>query len=181
MKDEGQGETLQSSCRLTIRSSFFVCSLVPGMLATCSVDKTVTLWDTHYSASENVTSGPPRIKMNKDMKVGKLYTLNFYPSSPWLLACAGGAKELALWDMTRDDLVQKCFGGRSNELTANEYQKEVATNGLDDASKREAFDAMMSSAVAPSDKREESPTKEVASKKKKDKGKKKKKVHRAGR
>lgn len=145
------------------------------MLATCSVDKTVTLWDTLNNPSDTV--GPPRIKLNKDMKVGKLYTLNFYPSSPWLLACAGGAKELALWDMTRDDIVQKCFGGRTLEKAAtNETTTTKST--LDDASNKVALDAMMSSST--SGKLEHNPTKEPASKKK-DKGKKKKKVHRARR
>lgn len=147
------------------------------MLATCSVDKTVTLWDTH-NASENTTNEPPRIKMNKDMKVGKLYTLNFYPSSPWLLACAGGATEMALWDMTRDDVVQKCFGGRSNGTATN--VKTDPSNGLDDMSRQEAFDAMMTSTIAPAEKQEERPAK-LASTTKKEKGKKKKKVHRAGR
>jgi WD40 repeat protein len=147
------------------------------MLATCSVDKTVTLWDTHFNQSDTI--GPPKIKMNKDMKVGKLYTLNFYPSSPWLLACAGGAKELALWDMTRDDQVQKCFGGRTLERVVTDETNE-ADKTLDDASKKEAFNAMMSIEVATSEKKEENLTKDPTSKKKKDKGK-KKKVHRAGR
>jgi WD40 repeat protein len=156
----------------------FLRSLVPGMLATCSVDKTVTLWDT-YDAAEDITSGPPRVKMNKDMKVGKLYTLNFYPSSPWLLACAGGGKEMALWDMAQDDIVQKCFGGRANKETpADENTEQV--NALDDASKKEAFDAMMTSEVATSEKERINETKVSTTKKKKDKGK-KKKVHRAGR
>ena len=61
------------------------------MLATSAVDKTVTLWDTS-------SGGTPRAKMNKDMKVGKLFTLNFYPSSPWLLGCAGNGKEIATYE-----------------------------------------------------------------------------------
>ena len=145
------------------------------MLATCSVDKTVTLWDT-YNEANKLTNGPPKVKMSKDMKVGKLYTLNFYPSSPWILGCAGGAMEMALWDMTRDEHVQKCFGGRTtnNTQTVDSSAEE----------KKEAFDAMMTSksestsnTVSP-----ETPNKSSSSsKKKKDKGKKKKKVHHAGR
>jgi WD40 repeat protein len=145
------------------------------MLATCSVDKTVTLWDT-YNAETNLTSGPPRAKMNKDMKVGKLYTVNFYPSSPWLLGCAGGAKEIALWDMTRDDSVQKCFGGRSG----NDIGTSVAEQTDRDLPEKqqEAFDAMMTT-NSESQKLEKNLRKPSLKNMKKDK--KKKKVHRAGR
>ena len=170
---------------------------VPGMLATCSVDKTVTLWDT-YNATTGDPSGPPTSRMNKDMRVGQLYTVNFYPSSPWLLGCAGGAKEMALWDMTREDVVQKCFSKRMIQKTAivsngsptTAPEGQDPTNDVDIAAardKKEAFDAMMT--ASSSDK--SSTTNTVNSdeklmnsnkKKKKDKGKnKKKKAHRAGR
>merc|ERR1719491_2047386 len=83
-------------------------------MATSALDKTVTIWDTYNSSTDKSFGMPPKAKMNKDMKVGKLFTLNFYPSSPWLLGCGGGAKEIAIWDMTRDDTIQKCFSGRLN-------------------------------------------------------------------
>jgi hypothetical protein len=137
------------------------------MLATCSVDKTVTLWDT-YNEEEKLTNGTPKAKMNKDMKVGKLYTLSFYPSSPWLLGCAGGGMEMALWDMTRDEHIQKCFGGRT---TSTIQVVESSTQ-----EKQEAFDAMMTNKSEGM-----SAAHETDSRKKKDKSKKKKKVHRAGR
>jgi WD40 repeat protein len=151
--------------------SFFMLSHVPGMLATCSVDKTVTLWDT-YNAEKKLSGGPPTAKINKDMRVGKLYTVGFYPSSPWLLACAGGAKEMALWDMTREENVQKCFGGRSSEIASTLTQTEEASQ-----EKQDAFDAMMTSTSGPSEKAKDL---EKPSMKNKKKGK-KKKVHRAGR
>ncbi|KAG7362947.1 WD-40 repeat-containing protein [Nitzschia inconspicua] len=144
---------------------------VPGMLATCSVDKTVTLWDT-YDAEQKLSNGPPKAKMNKDMRVGKLYTVNFYPSSPWLLGCAGGAKEIALWDMSHDDNVQRCFGGRSG-IGAKNVQSEHAAG-----EKQEAFDAMMTPTAS------SQPTKEANAEKSSTKSKKKnknKKVHKAGR
>mmetsp|Transcript_26763 Transcript_26763/g.62554 ORF Transcript_26763/g.62554 Transcript_26763/m.62554 type:complete len:591 (-) Transcript_26763:71-1843(-) len=111
---------------------------VPGMMATSSVDKTVTLWDT----MGNSPTHSPTAKMNKDMKVGKLFTLNFYPSSPWLMGCAGGSKEIAIWDMAQDDTIQKCFGDRIDHslLTKNE-----------DSNKREqiqpSFDSLINSNV----------------------------------
>jgi WD40 repeat protein len=151
--------------------SFFL-SHVPGMLATCSVDKSVTLWDT-YNADNKLANEPPMAKMNKDMRVGKLYTVNFYPSSPWLLGCAGGAKEMALWDMTRDDNVQRCFGSRAVPAA-----KTPATSEQQPTNEKEAaFDAMMTATPAVETGKEP----ERPSTKSKKKGNKKKKVHKAGR
>jgi len=106
---------------------------VPGMLATCSLNKTVTLWDT--TQKEKV---PPVACGNKAMEVGKLYTLSFYTSSSWLLGCGGSAKKLALWDMTRDDAIQKRFGERIQQ------QQEQTNNAVEEEQKKEVdFEAMM--------------------------------------
>jgi WD40 repeat protein len=78
---------------------------IPGMMATCSADKTVALWDTGHIA----TGKHPYLCCSKDMKVGKLYTVSFYPSSPWLLACGGSENELALWDISMETLLRDRF------------------------------------------------------------------------
>jgi WD40 repeat protein len=143
------------------------------MLASCAVDKTVTIWDT-YNKAENVTSEPPRACGNKEMGVGKLYSINFYPSTPWLLGCAGGGKELALWDMTRDESIQKRFGDRAGGELAKP-EPETA----DETSKKEAFDAMM--AAPTQNKVENGESSKSTMNEKKTGHKKKKKVHRAGR
>ncbi len=131
------------------------------MLATSAVDKTVTLWDTSNGET-------PRAKMNKDMKVGKLFTLNFYPSSPWLLGCGGGGKEIAIWDMREDTTVQKCFGGRA-----------IATSGpaSESSPQKESTESIIDSVMASNTTAVEKKTSSATKKKKK----KKKKVHRAGR
>jgi hypothetical protein len=144
------------------------------MLATSAVDKTVTLWDT-------ANDGTPRAKLNKDMKVGKLFTLNFYPSSPWLMGCAGGGKEVAIWDMTEDATVQKCFGGRAIVNTTNTTATPLPENGTPQTEPTESIlDSIMASDSKPSDAVVEKQS-DFPPKKKKDKKKKKKKVHRAGR
>ena len=82
-------------------------SQVSGMLVTCSIDKTVKLWDTR-----NLTPGSsPQLCGQKEMNVGKLYTASFYPSSQWLLACGGSGNELCVWDMEGEDAIQKRFSG----------------------------------------------------------------------
>jgi len=150
---------------------------VPGMMATSAVDKTVTIWDTYNSSTDNSSIQTPTAKMNKDMKVGKLFTLSFYPSSPWLLGCAGGAKEIAIWDMTQDDTIQKCFGGR----TTTNYPSQKETNENDEETEKNGkiFDSMMTSdsnSAEPVIDMETTKSSSSSNNKKK-----KKKVHRAGR
>jgi WD40 repeat protein len=98
-----------------MKSYRFIVSLashVPGMMATCSIDKTVALWDTHNQDENSKTNFIPRACGSKDMKVGKLYTVGFYPSSPWLLGCGGSENNLALWDMSCEDALHARFGKR---------------------------------------------------------------------
>lgn len=141
------------------------------MLATCSVDKTVTLWDTHTNGTAD---GPPQACGNKEMNVGKLYTVNFYPSTPWLLGSAGGGKELALWDMAREATIQKRFG---NRVSNDGLQKPVKESEESPLEQQEAFDDMMTPNA--DEEKQTSPAKSKSKKKKT--GNKKKKVHRAGR
>ena len=147
------------------------CSHIPGMLATCAVNKTVTLWDTFQQGESN----PPRACGSKDMGVGKLYTVNFYPSAPWLLGCAGSGKELALWDMSQETAIQNRFSSRYGgtvgttmttmpEPTTTEAVAETTTTSKDTPQQQANNKAETTS-----------------SKKKKDRNKKKKKAHRAGR
>jgi hypothetical protein len=166
------------------------------MLATCSVDKTVTLWDTYNMAAAGAVEnyhGPPKACGNKDMAVGKLYAVNFYPSTPWLLGCGGGAKELALWDMTREEPIQKRFGDRvvkkrfgDRVSGVGEQQNSIQENEepIDESEQKKAFDAMMTPSTTTTTtevKNDESPKKLNLSKKKKTGKEKKKKPHRAGR
>jgi periodic tryptophan protein 1 len=147
---------------------------VPGMLATCSVDKTITLWDT-YNSTENPTTGPPKVCGSKDMGVGKLYTVNFYPSSPWLMGCAGGGKELAIWDMTRETSIQKRFVSRMGSETVTESAETAPPTDT-----KESFAAMMSPQPNTETTDPVEPTKE-AQKSKTKKGNSNKKAHKAGR
>lgn len=157
------------------------------MMATCALDKTVTIWDTFNSSIDKSSILPPKAKINKDMKVGKLFTLNFYPSSPWLLGCGGGAKEIALWDMTQDNTIQKTFGGRTKIPTSiDETKNDVMddeTREKEENEKKQMFDSMMKSddSNTPSKSISDSETKKSSSASKKKKNKNKKAPHRAGR
>lgn len=84
---------------------------IPGMLATCSVDKTVTLWDT-YQGGTLAENAPPKPCMTKDMCAGKLYTVKFYPSSPWLIGCGGSGGQISLWHLDSEARLKQRFSGR---------------------------------------------------------------------
>lgn len=85
---------------------------VPGLMVTCSIDKSVTLWDAHNTATNEKKSSPPRSCGSKDMCAGKLFCVGFYPSSPWLLGCAGSGNILSLWDLSRESTIRTRFRGR---------------------------------------------------------------------
>lgn len=133
------------------------------MLATCAIDQTVALWDTR-DAGRTPDSRPIPCG-NKDMQVGKLYSVAFYQSSPWLVGCGGSGNQLALWNLASEKAFKKRFGDRiSDPGIVPEGETEERT---------EDFEAMMLAA----DKATEEAKKKSESKKKKGKGKSKKKAH----
>mmetsp|Transcript_25602 Transcript_25602/g.46299 ORF Transcript_25602/g.46299 Transcript_25602/m.46299 type:complete len:558 (+) Transcript_25602:179-1852(+) len=138
-------------------------SNVPGMLMTCSIDKTVALWDTH-----NNSSPTPQPCGSKDMNVGKLYSVSCYPSSPWLLACGGSGNELAIWDMESEDAIQNRFASR-----VHEGEDGAAAAGTSKDGQEPDFEAVM----AMGDNEATNKTLEGMNKSKKKKGKKKNKAH----
>lgn len=143
---------------------------VPGMIATCSVDRTVALWDARNASS----TSPPVPCGSKEMNVGRLFATAFWPSSPWLLGCGGDGNELSLWDMSGEDALRKRFGDRiSDDVGAAEGAGGGGTAKEED--KEEDLEAaMLLSDAATRTTREEAKTR----RKKKKKGKNKnKKVH----
>ena len=99
--------------------------LVPGFLAISSPDKTVTLWDAGAPGTPAIRQ-PPTCCGSKDMCSGKLYTVQFYPSDPWLLATGGSGNQLALWDFSSELEVQKRFASRATGLSPEDSKLETA-------------------------------------------------------
>jgi periodic tryptophan protein 1 len=117
---------------------------VPGMMVTCSIDKSVTLWDAHNVQNDNVIKFlPPRPCGSKDMCAGKLYAVGFYPSSPWLLGCGGSGNLLSLWDLSSEETIQKRFRGRLGSGTiepepVKEDEYQAMMSGKDEHSSTNA-------------------------------------------
>ncbi|CAB1100872.1 unnamed protein product [Ectocarpus sp. CCAP 1310/34] len=78
--------------------------LVPGMLATCSEDKTVKVWDVDAEVPLQVAS--------KAMAVGRLFSLQYDASTAFLLATAGSKGHVALWHSDEDEAISARFSGR---------------------------------------------------------------------
>lgn len=142
-------------------SEISYCDSIPGMMATCSVDQTVALWDAHTISDHSHT---PKACGSKEMKVGKLYSVSFYPSAPWLLTAAGASKELSVWDLTREQTITNAFGNRNTSDSQNDENVEPIQD--------KDFEAMMAA-----EKKEVEKTASISRMKGKKKKKGKKKVY----
>ena len=92
-------------------SSLSCSPLVPGMMATCSTDCTVKVWDM-MAATDGNGSGVPRCVGYKSMGAGKLFTVDYYSDSPFLLACGGDMGVVALWESDELSVIDNAFSGR---------------------------------------------------------------------
>lgn len=142
---------------------------VPGMLAMSSVDKTVSLWD----ARGQQTDRRPQACGSKDMCSGKLYTVSFYPSDFWLLGCAGSGNQLALWDLSSEEAIQKRFSGRLEEAQGAAVDEAETKKPSEDE-----FDAMMATKESSAENADDE-DKKNSNKKKKGKTKGKRKARKA--
>ena len=74
------------------------------------------------------------------MNVGKLFSVSFYTSSPWLIGSGGSGNSLALWDLSNEEAVQKRFADRvdpSHQIQNNDDLDEI------NEAKEKDFEAMM--------------------------------------
>jgi periodic tryptophan protein 1 len=126
-------------------SDFSYNEFVPGLLATCSTDKSVTLWDACSQDGVPTANVPPRPCGTKDMCSGKLFSVAFYPSSPWLVGSGGSGNMLALWDLSGEEAIRKRFEGRSGkkQVSTEEVNKEGSTVEADIESKQQDLEAML--------------------------------------
>jgi periodic tryptophan protein 1 len=89
-------------------SSFDINPIIPGFLATGSMDKTVKLWNTQSS------TGGPTMVVSRDMDVGKVFSCTFAPDVEvgFRLSVAGSKGLVTVWDTSTNPGVRKTFGDR---------------------------------------------------------------------
>ena len=64
------------------------------------------LWD--------FSSGQPVAVASQDLKVGALFSADFCPESPFLVAAGGAKGSVAVWDTLTDPLVAGKYGRRAS-------------------------------------------------------------------
>jgi periodic tryptophan protein 1 len=77
---------------------------IPNMMATCSVDEYIKIWDIAHNGGTE-----PKLIGNKKTNMGELFTLSYYKDIPWVLAAGGSKGELAVWDTEENENLSKHF------------------------------------------------------------------------
>lgn len=67
------------------------------MLATCSLDEYVKVWD--------ISTQAPTLVGYRKMAMGELFSLSFYKDIPWVLAAGGSKGEIAVWDTEESEKI----------------------------------------------------------------------------
>lgn len=75
--------------------------LVPNLLATGSLDKTVKLWD--------LSGNQPSCIATRNPKAGALFSLSFSNDYPYLLAMGGSKGKLEMWDISKEDAISRKY------------------------------------------------------------------------
>ncbi|KAI5798875.1 WD40-repeat-containing domain protein [Geopyxis carbonaria] len=101
-------------------SSFDINPIIPGFLATGSMDKTVKLWNTQTA------SGGPSMVVSRDMDVGKVFATNFAPDAEvgFRLAVAGSKGVVTVWDTSTNAGVRRAFGDRVKSRAGKEDKED---------------------------------------------------------
>mmetsp|Transcript_22365 Transcript_22365/g.39640 ORF Transcript_22365/g.39640 Transcript_22365/m.39640 type:complete len:504 (+) Transcript_22365:212-1723(+) len=86
-------------------SSISISTLVNGLMATCSPDKSVKIWDL-----ENANG--PKCVASKSMSAGALFDVAFDVSEPYLLSAGGDKGLLAIWDLSEETNLARKFDSR---------------------------------------------------------------------
>lgn len=76
----------------------------------------VKIWDVANASS----TAAPILVAYKAMSVGKLFSVQFYPSSPYVLAAAGDKGIVAVWETDETAAIEEKF---SNRIVASTFDK----------------------------------------------------------
>jgi len=94
-------------------SSISISPVVRGLMATCSPDKTVKIWDLE-------AEGGPACVGERQMQAGSLFDVKFDVNEPFMLATGGDQGELAVWDLSSEANIAKVFKARAEGVAEAE-------------------------------------------------------------
>ncbi|EIE87420.1 hypothetical protein G6F46_007221 [Rhizopus delemar] len=99
-------------------SAFDINPLVPNCIATGSGDKFIKLWNTNQNKPSMVTS--------RNFELGRIFSAQFCPDSPFQLAIAGSNGKMHVWDMSSNAGVRQAFQHQAlASVTVTEEKKPV--------------------------------------------------------
>jgi len=84
---------------------------IPNLMATCSVDQTVKLWD--------FTENKPNCVHSQELDLGALFSVDYCSESPSVLAIGGSKSKIRIWDSAEISFVQDKLQQSSNNTTEN--------------------------------------------------------------
>ena len=105
-------------------SALDVNPLVPGCIATGSTDKSIKIW--------NTTDNKPSMVTSRNFELGRIFSTQFCPDSPFQLAIAGSNGKMHVWDMASNAGVRQAFRHQSLASVAPTEEKKPITT-VDDA------------------------------------------------
>lgn len=99
-------------------SGLDISPFVPGLLVTGGVDKLIKVWNFSASPAGKTTIS---LVVSRDFSLGKLFCCSLSPDDPTVLAMAGSACKLQVWDLWTNAGFRKVFGERvRNAMQGNE-------------------------------------------------------------
>lgn len=92
---------------------------IPNMMATCSTDEYIKIWDiAHNNGTE------PKLIGHKKTTMGELFSLSFYKDIPWVLAAGGSKGEVAVWDTEENEGIAKHFSVDKTKVPEHVEEEE---------------------------------------------------------
>lgn len=116
---------------------------MPNMMATCSVDEYVKIWDiAHNGGTEPKLISYKKLSMVNKLSSyfimqGELFSVSFYKDIPWVLAAGGSKGEVAVWDTEENEILAAHFGSTLDKSCIPEEDADIEDVASEESSEEE--------------------------------------------
>ncbi|KAI9469775.1 MAG: WD40-repeat-containing domain protein [Benjaminiella poitrasii] len=100
-------------------SALDVNPLVPNCIATGSTDKSIKVW--------NTTDNKPSMVTSRNFELGRIFSAQFCPDSPFQLAIAGSNGKMHVWDMSSNAGIRQAFRHHTLAVSSSTEEKKPVT------------------------------------------------------